>query len=133
MEDFLSDYMEGRREGRYVAAGLPALPFPDGSFDLALCAHFLFLYSVQLDEGFHCAAVLEMCRVARECRIFPLLELNGQPSPFVSSVLDAVRDAGLEASLESVPYEFQRGGNQMMRISRCPAPTSAPKRPADPG
>jgi hypothetical protein len=49
MTAFLDDYEPGLREGRYANAGLPSLPFADGAFDLALCSHFLFLYSQQHD------------------------------------------------------------------------------------
>jgi len=45
MERFLADYESGMRDGRYVAAGLPKLPFADDAFDLALCSHLLFLYA----------------------------------------------------------------------------------------
>src|SRR5581483_5010436 len=45
MRDFLKDYEPGKRDGRYVAAELPRLPFSASSFDLALCSHFLFFYS----------------------------------------------------------------------------------------
>src|SRR5688572_9915115 len=38
MEEFLDDFSRGRAEGRYVEAELPALPFDDSSFDLALCS-----------------------------------------------------------------------------------------------
>ena len=69
MEAFLDDYDAGRQQGRYVEAELPTLPFPDLSFDLAVCSHFLFLYTTQLTEAFHQAAVIELCRVAREVRI----------------------------------------------------------------
>src|SRR5712692_5664149 len=48
MELFLADYKSGRRQDRYIDAGLPALPFADQRFDLALCSHFLFLYTKQL-------------------------------------------------------------------------------------
>ena len=44
MERFLLDYDAGLREGRYVPAALPHLPFADEWFDLALCSHLLFLY-----------------------------------------------------------------------------------------
>lgn len=118
MHDFLRDYPEGKAEGRYVDAELPFLPFADGSFDLALCSHFLFLYTVQLGEPFHRAAALEMCRVAREVRIFPLLALGGARSPHVEAVVDSARDKGFDVTIERVPYEFQRGGNEMMRIRR---------------
>ena len=113
---FLDDYEQGRREGRYVVAGLPSLPFADGAFDLALCSHFLFLYGQQRDAAFHLASMRELCRVAREVRVFPLLALGGQPSPHVDSVHDALTAQGCQVTIERVPYEFQRGGNEMMRV-----------------
>jgi len=77
---FLADFEEGKRQGRYVDAELPNLPFADGDFDIALCSHFLFLYSEQFSEDFHVTAIQEMCRVAEEVRVFPLLALGGSPS-----------------------------------------------------
>ena len=53
MERFLDDYPSGRTAGRYVEAALPDLPFADAHFDLALCSHFLFLYTAQRDRTFH--------------------------------------------------------------------------------
>jgi hypothetical protein len=118
MSKFLDDYDRGLDEGRYVAAALPELPFPDGAFDLALCSHFLFLYSERLGADFHAEAARELCRVAAEVRMFPLLSLDGERSPFVHTVSEALAEGGMDVSLEVVPYEFQRGGNQMMRIRR---------------
>ena len=115
MQLFLDDYPVGKAQGRYVDAELPSLPFPDKSFDLAVCSHFLFLYTEHLSEAFHQSAILELCRVAGEVRIFPLLALDGRLSPYVSSVAEHLRDA-FDVSIEGVPYEFQRGGNQMMRV-----------------
>ena len=119
MQEFLRDYTSGTREGRYIEASLPSLPFHDGQFDLALCSHLLFLYSSQLGEAFHHAALLELCRVAREVRVFPLLALGGTRSPFVDACADALRSADRDVSIERVPYEFQRGGDQMMRIRQA--------------
>ncbi len=118
MKVFLDDYPLGRTAGRYIDAELPNLPFGDESFDLALCSHFLFLYSTQLGEAFHQSAVQELSRVAREVRIFPLLALGAKPSPLVAPISEVCRARGLQVSIEDVPYEFQRGGNQMMRIHR---------------
>jgi hypothetical protein len=81
MEQFAADYDDGKSAGRYVDASLPSLPFADGAFDLALCSHYLFLYSTQVSEALHLAGVREMCRVAAEVRIFPLLSLGGERSP----------------------------------------------------
>ena len=119
MEAFLADYREGRPQGRYVQAELPVLPFDDGQFDLALCSHLLFLYTHQLGETLHREAVLELGRVATEVRVFPLLALGGTPSPFVDGCASVLTQAGYVVSIEPVPYEFQRGGNQMMRFRKA--------------
>ena len=116
MEEFLADYDYGKVKGRYVAAELPELPFSDHAFDLSLCSHFLFLYSPILSLDFHLQAVAELCRVAREVRIFPLLTYDGVTSPHVEPVIEGVREAGLNVDTVRVEYEFQRGGNTMMRI-----------------
>jgi hypothetical protein len=118
MRRFLADFEAGKAEGRYVAAALPALPFGDGRFDLALVSHLLFLYSERLDFDFHRAAVEELLRVAGEVRIFPLLGLDRTPSPYVGPILAHCAEGGVGAEVRGVPYEFQRGGNQMLRIKR---------------
>ncbi len=118
MEAFLRDFERGKSEGRYLPQELPDLPFADGEFDLALCSHLLFAYSGQLSGDFHCQAVLEMCRVAREVRVFPLIDHGGQPSPHVKAVCQLVEQHGRRFAIESVDYGFQRGASQMLRISR---------------
>jgi SAM-dependent methyltransferase len=122
MDLFLADYTQGRADGRYIDATLPALPFDDGAFDLALCSHLLFLYSAQFDEAFHEAAVAELCRVAREVRVFPLLALGGARSPHLEPVSRSCRATGHEVSIERVPYEFQRGANEMLRVRAARRP-----------
>jgi len=112
MLQFLSDFEQGLEEGRYSAAELPKLPFEDTSFDLALCSHFLFLYSEHLDLDFHIKAISEMLRVASEVRIFPVVDLNANRSIH----LDAVMKMFPNSELVKVNYEFQKGGNQMLRI-----------------
>lgn len=116
MRTFLDDYESGRREGRYIAGALPELPFPDGAFDLGLSSHLLFLYSEQLGEEFHRLALREMCRVAEEVRVFPLLALNCSRSPHVDRCVQDLMSLGHQVTIECVPYEFQRGGNEMLRV-----------------
>lgn len=113
---FLAHYRTEASRARYVASELPALPFAAGTFDLAVCSHLLFLYTEQLSCELHVAAALELCRVAREIRVFPLLDLEGRPSTHVGPVHRALEEAGRRVAIEKVPYEFQRGANQMMRI-----------------
>ena len=119
MERFLSDYETGLQIGRYVVGQLPLLPFATGSFDLALCSHLLFLYSDALSEEFHVDSVLELCRVAREVRIFPLLTLNRESSAHVTPVRSALAAKGWSSEVMTVGYELQRGGNQMLRIFKA--------------
>lgn len=116
MERFLDDYDVGRECGRYLAAELPSLPFQDHAFELALSSHFLFLYADQFSLEFHVNSIVELCRVSDEVRIFPLLELGSVPSRHLSSVTETLQRLGLSVNVETVDYEFQRGGNQMMRI-----------------
>jgi SAM-dependent methyltransferase len=116
MEEFLSDYPRGVQEGRYVEASLPGLPFADKEFDIAVCSHLLFLYSEQLTEDFHIASIRELCRVAGEARIFPLLELGARESRHLQSVTAILTTAGYSVTIVPVPYEFQRGGNRMMKV-----------------
>jgi SAM-dependent methyltransferase len=120
MRRFLADFDRGRREGRYLVASLPELPLAPDSFDLALVSHFLFLYSDHLDFAFHEAAVLELLRVAKEVRIFPLLTLERKRSPHLEPLRYELKNRGIHSEIVRVPYEFQRGGNEMLRISENP-------------
>lgn len=119
MRRFLTDFEEGKAAGRYVTASLPSLPFEDGQFDLALCSHLLFLYSDQLSFEFHRAAVEELLRVAKEVRLFPLLSLEGRPSPHIEPLQNHLAKRGWTTELRPVTYEFQRGGNRMLRIRKA--------------
>jgi hypothetical protein len=125
MRRFLTDFRVGLAEGRYLAQALPQLDLHDDSFDLALCSAFLFTYTEQLSGEFHIAAVQEMCRVASEARIFPLLKSYGGPSPHLEPVMDSLSDRGYTATIREVPYEFQRGGNKMLAVTKPGATTVA--------
>lgn len=116
MEEFLADYSQGVEQGRYVDGELPHLPFTDKQFDLAVCSHLLFLYSEQFTEDFHIASIKELCRVANEVRIFPLLELGAKISRHFLAVTDKLSAMGYSVTIVPVSYEFLRGGNQMMKI-----------------
>lgn len=118
LQQFLQDYEIGRQEQRYILAELPELAFADDQFDLALCSHLLFLYSDQFSTDFHLRSILEMLRIAPESRIFPLLTLMGQRSPHLDPVITQLQAAGYAVQIETVPYELQRGGNQMLVVRR---------------
>jgi len=114
MSKFLSDFDTGCRQGRYVPASLPSLPFPDTVFDLALCSHYLFLYSDHVDEAAHLASMRELCRVASEVRVFPVISLDGETSKHLDPVMKALSEEGVDVSLQPVSYRFQKGATEML-------------------
>lgn len=114
MTIFLMDFDAGKRAGRYIAGELPSLPFDNNNFDIALSSHFLFLYSTHFSAEFHLRAIQEMLRVAHEVRVFPLLTLDGKPSPHLDFVTGRLSNYGFDISIRNVSYEFQQGGNKML-------------------
>ncbi|MBU4261948.1 MAG: SAM-dependent methyltransferase [Proteobacteria bacterium] len=120
MTEFLQDFKQGRAEGRYLAGSLPRLPFRNRAFGLALCSHLLFLYSEQLSEEFHVVSIKELCRVAHEARIFPLLELGARKSRHLDRVMEKLAQDHYQVVTHKVVYEFQKGGNEML-VVRPPA------------
>jgi hypothetical protein len=116
MEIFLADFEAGKQEGRYISGELPSLSFERGQFDIALSSHFLLLYSAHLSAEFHIQALQEMLRVAHEVRVFPLLTLDGALSPHLTFVKEYLANHDFEVEIKCVPYEFQRGGNEMLVI-----------------
>ena len=59
-----------------------------------------------------------MCRVASEARVFPLLDLSAKHSCHLKAVKERLEQMEYEVRVEQVPYEFQKGGNEMLRITR---------------
>ncbi|HSO05676.1 MAG TPA: SAM-dependent methyltransferase [Pelomicrobium sp.] len=118
LDRFTDDFEAGRKDGRYVAAALPELPFPERAFDLALCSHFLLLYAGQLDYRFHVDSLRELLRVAHEVRIYPTLTLEAEPSPHLEPLLRDLRAAGFDAEVLPSEYQLQRGESGMLRVWR---------------
>ncbi|MCK9293897.1 MAG: hypothetical protein M0P70_02340 [Desulfobulbaceae bacterium] len=128
MTEFLRDFDQGRAEGRYLAGALPRLPWQNREFGLALCSHLLFLYSEQLSAEFHVAAIRELCRVAHEARIFPLLELGARKSRHLAQVMEKLDQDHYRLAIRQVAYEFQKGGNEML-VVRPPVGPALPELP----
>jgi len=117
MEIFPGSYEQGKKEDRYIAASLPVLPFRDREFDIALSSHFLFLYTDNLSYDSHVLSVREVLRVAGEVRIFPLLDVNANKSPYVRRIIDELGAERTEA--RKVDYEFQINGNELLIIKKA--------------
>jgi len=119
MQAFLCDYEQGKKSGRYINASLPTLPFKNSEFELALCSHYLFLYSEHVNQEQHTLSMKELCRVASEVRVYPLLSIgNNQISPHLEPVMSALKKLGFNVSLVPVEYEFQKGATEML-VVKC--------------
>ena len=70
-----------------------------------------------ISEAFHLASIKELCRVAVEVRVFPLLEPGAKTSRHLQPVMDSLTDEGYSATIVPVSYEFQRGGNKTLKIA----------------
>ena len=117
MQQFLEDLPLGIQQGRYIIGELPVLPFDTEQFDLAICSHFLFTYSDLLPKEFHLASIQELCRVAGEVRVFPLLnQYSREVSTWLPSVMKELTVQGYNIEIKQVSYEFQKGGNQLLQV-----------------
>ena len=119
MNKFLTDYETGKNSGRYIYESLPVLSFENNSFELALCSHYLFLYSDHVDKEQHIASIKELCRVAKEVRVYPLLSLDSKKSKHLQAVILSLTNVGFEVSQQQVKYEFQKGATEMLVVKSC--------------
>lgn len=97
---FLDHY--SRHRERYVEASLPHLPFADGTFRLALCSHFLFLYGDTFGKAFHREALQELYRVLApggELRAYPLVTLRWEPYPHLGDIVQPLRQLGAQIGI----------------------------------
>lgn len=116
---FAEDFPAGFKEKRYVDAELPYLPFSDKTFSLVLSGNFLFLYGDRLDLDFHNTCIKELIRVCSgEVRIFPLVSLDAKPYPYLNDTLSFLETDDIKVEIVKVPFEFQKGANQMLKLKR---------------
>jgi len=116
MDNFLQDYKNGKEQERYQYQKLPKLNFKDKEFDLTWSSHFLFLYSKHFDGEFHKKAIVEMLRVAKEVRIFPVLDLQNNRSKHLDSILKYLKKNSYTYEIIKGNYEFQKGAFEMLKI-----------------
>lgn len=116
LTEFLEDYRAANH--LYINTLLPSLPFENNSFDIVLSGYLLFAYSsVQygglitnggFDFDWHCAATLELLRVAKsEVRIYPAYTY-GEGEPRVHPFVDRLAAFLGEEMAEAVALEIYR-------------------------
>ncbi len=112
---FLDDYERGYEEGRYRAIESLLLPFDDDQFELALCTDFLAL-SQTIPQFTTESLVAELCRVAEEVRVYPLMTTEGKMHPALGSVMLSLQQQNFGVEVREVTYDQQVGGNAMLRV-----------------
>ncbi|MCA1606238.1 MAG: SAM-dependent methyltransferase, partial [Acidobacteria bacterium] len=65
----------------------------------------------------HLSSVVELCRVAREVRIFPLLDMSGKESAHIEPVVSELKNKGYGVDFVRTAYQFQKGADMMMRVA----------------
>jgi SAM-dependent methyltransferase len=116
IQKFLDDYPQGFQVKRYQFYSLPHLPFSHFHFDIALCSHTLFSYAPDPSLDFHVEAIANLCDVAKEVRIFPLLDSLGVIPDLVAPITKVLSERNFGFEIHAVPYPLQKSGNAMLRI-----------------
>ena len=116
MKQFFSDYEQGKTEGRYYGAADYHLPYSDFSFDFALSAHYLFADLEDQSVDFHLNIIRELARVAKEVRIFPLIDMEGKNSEFLGPVLLQLQKDNYGVEVREVDYHLHKAKNAMLRV-----------------
>ena len=116
IEHFFADYDLGHAEGRYVCPIQPELPFPAFFFDYALSAHHFFSNMAPQTLDYHVKTIIDLAHVAKEIRIFPLVDALGKPSELLGPVILALQQKNYGIEVRKVGYHLQPRGDAMLRI-----------------
>lgn len=117
MRLFLSDFEQGKKEGRYICYELPqTLSYENDRFDIGLSSHFLLMYTA-LGFDFHIQVMKEMLRVCKEIRIFPIIDLDAKKTDLIENVIDFFKSRFI-VEIKKTQYEFQKGDNNLLIIKK---------------
>ena len=121
-ETALKIFVEDYNSKNYVFAKLPNLPFENKEFDISLSSHLFFVYDNMLDYDFHKNSILEMLRVSKEVRVFPLVDFKNSRvleeknfSPFLYKIIEELKD--FKCELIKTDFEFQPKANYYLKIN----------------
>jgi SAM-dependent methyltransferase len=116
MKQFFADYEQGKKEERYLGITDYHLPFADFTFDFALSSHYLFADLDDQTVEFHLTVIRELARVAKEVRIFPLIDREGNTSEFLGPVLLGLQQDNYGVEVREVDFHLHKTGNAMLRV-----------------
>ena len=113
---FIEDFKNYGTE-QYVPVEYPLTDFLNQQFTISLMSHFLFLYEDKLNYDFHKKTIMELLRItSKEIRIFPIVNLKGEKSSFVNTLVQDKDFERFKITIKKVGYEFMKNGNEMMVI-----------------
>lgn len=115
---FLEDFRNNR--WRYLDACFPFTPFiaPD-NFSLSLVSHLLFIYDNFINYEAHVKIIKELLRITSgEIRIYPLVNLQFQPSEIVEPIMNDPGFEGVSFEIRPSRYNFIKNADSMMVIRK---------------
>jgi len=118
---FFADFEKGLAEKRYMPITVDELPFHDFQFDFALVANNFFADLDYQTVEYHIARIKELARVAKDVRIFPLVDAKGVPSNLLGPIIMGLYKDKFRVEVKDVSYHLQHRGNAMLRVwaSEC--------------
>ncbi len=116
IESFFADFEEGLATKRYLPITVDELPFPDFNFDFALIANNFFADLDYQTVEYHISRIKELARVAKDVRIFPLVDANGEPSSLLGPIIMGLYQDNFRVEVKDVAYYLQHRGNAMLRV-----------------
>ena len=121
-EDALKGFLKDYNLDDYIYCELPNLPFENKEFDLLLSSHLFFVYDDRLDYDFHKNSILEMLRVSKEVRLFPLVDIQNSKvleeknfSPFVYKIIEEL-SKDFKCEIIKTDFEFQVKASYYLKI-----------------
>lgn len=112
---FLKDYLQRHAALYYIPQALPTIQLKK-KYGLALCANFLFDGPFEDDFTFQVEALKNMCSIAKEARIFPLINSAGQNATHLAPLMAALQAQGYGIEIREVPFLLQDNANAMLRV-----------------
>ena len=113
---FIEDYKENRNYYHY--GKLPKLDFESNSFNLCICSNFLFIFDHIFNLEFHIESLKEILRLSKEVRIFPLYNIEGKESDYLSAVIEFLDNNKYSWTIESNDYHVYKNGNRFLKIKQ---------------
>lgn len=113
---FLADFPQGFEQKNYISFANDDLPYPDFKFDFALVANNFFADLDYQTVDYHIAKIKELARVAKDVRIFPLVDTAGEPSNLLGPIIMGLYQDNFAVEVKDVAYYLQHRGNAMLRV-----------------